>query len=157
MDWIAVKDQKPKVGSWILGCLQFDKDDWYYLIGKVIKECDDDLSWADVWPNLGEQVFSHWMPLPKPPVINGHDGKQLGTIPQIEDKMKLGHLRTDDSGHWYLVPIDKCEEFDHMIDEIDAAFGFENEDGLNIEFDTKFSQYRFYRFIGTLSVVMEEE
>ncbi len=56
--------------------------------------------------------------------------------------MKLGHLRKDYFGHYYLVPEELTEEFDELTDKMFAAVGLSDEwHDLRTAFDNKFFKY----------------
>lgn len=74
---------------------------------------------------------------------------------QNESEYKYGNLR-EDSGHWYLIPLDKLEEYDTIVSMMnkfdiydDARWEYEDK------LDEKFSVYRLSGGVHDLRVVME--
>ena len=45
----------------------------------------------------------------------------------------------DDSGHWYIIPNELCDEFINIMDDIEH---YENNEKYVREFEDKFSHYR---------------
>ncbi len=68
---------------------------------------------------------------------------------------KIGYLRKDDDGHWYLVPEIAVKEFDQAIRLVEDARTWSARELAISDFINLFDQYRYMDAISTLKVVME--
>lgn len=70
--------------------------------------------------------------------------------------MNYGNLR-EDSGHWYLIPLDKLKEYDTIVSDMNK---FDIYDDTRWEYedklDEKFSVYRLSGGVGDLKVLIEK-
>lgn len=55
--------------------------------------------------------------------------------------METGYLRSDDDGHWYLIPASIAGDFDSCMEEIEGKEYLQNED-LFDAFEDRFGQFR---------------
>lgn len=70
---------------------------------------------------------------------------------------KLGVLRNDDDGHWYLIPEDLAHEFDSTEETIYMADAYSEYWNSAIEhFEKEFGRYRLPGGYRELKVLMEE-
>jgi len=76
----------------------------------------------------------------------------------IFEERCLENLPREESGHWYLIPLDKLEEYDTIVFMMgtfdiydDARWKYEDE------LDEKFSAYRLSGGVGDLKVLIENK
>lgn len=71
--------------------------------------------------------------------------------------MKAVKALQDDSGHWYLIPIELEEEFDTLLEELCSEDNdFDDYDNLSEKFDSSFSQYRTGGDLNLVQLYIEE-
>lgn len=66
---------------------------------------------------------------------------------------KYGRLRTDDDGHWYLVPEELVEQFDAYLE---ATYASPHDYEAEARFIDKFDEYRTGGGIRDFRVVIED-
>jgi len=73
----------------------------------------------------------------------------------IIDAIKTGKLRQDDSCHWYLVPDERIEQFDRLLNQLENTLSLSDRyDDRAMNFDGLFRQYMVGGGIGNLSVII---
>jgi hypothetical protein len=65
MNWIYVKDAKPRLGSWVVCATPIDEVSWYYLTGRVVKN-KDLVVVEEKTPDVGWHWVTHWNYITKP-------------------------------------------------------------------------------------------
>ena len=130
--------------------VEFLKNTMFNVAGEIVNvvhETDHDIYYYD--------AMNRYCYLEKSEMGNIYKKIESNPIPKKKPIQKMGYLRTDEDGHWFLVPIDKVEAFDKKINELIDAFNEDKYDEIEDDFIYEFEQYRLSGGVGDLKVLME--